>query len=72
MMKQTEFLSDNNGAVITAYHGTYYDFDYFFPLTHFGTEYAAKRVLSENSGIKIKKPCIFCNNELKPKCTKCK
>lgn len=64
MMKQTEFLSDNNGAVITAYHGTYYDFDYFFPLTHFGTEYAAKRVLNEgkwkrDKNIDINKPKII-------------
>ena len=64
MVKQNEFLSDNNGAVITAYHGTYYVFDYFFPLTHFGTEYAAKRVLNEgkwkrDKNIDISKPKII-------------
>ena len=47
MTQETQLLTDNNGNVVTAFHGTYYDFDYFFPLTHFGTEYAAKRVLNE-------------------------
>ena len=36
-------------------------------------QYTAKRVLSENSDIKIKKPCEFCNenHKLKLKCKKC-
>lgn len=64
MTQGTELLTDNNGNVITAFHGTYYDFDYFFPLTHFGTEYAAKRVLNEgkwkrDKNIDINKPKII-------------
>ena len=47
MTQGTQLLTDNNGNVITAFHGTYYGFNYFFSLTHFGTEYAAKRVLNE-------------------------
>ena len=49
---------------------SYYD-DLFYVYTT-EQQYIAKRVLSENSGIKTKKPCIFCQNELKPNCTKCK
>ena len=48
-----------------------YEDDLFYVYTR-EQQYVAKRVLSENSGIKIKKPCIFCHSELKPKCTKCK
>ena len=47
MVQNIQLLSDENRNVVTAYHGTYYDFDYFFPLTHFGTEHAAKCVLNE-------------------------
>ena len=49
---------------------SYYD-ELFYVYTP-EQQYIAKRVLSENSRIKTKKPCIFCQNELKPKCTKCK
>lgn len=49
---------------------SYYD-DLFYVYTT-EQQYIAKRVLSENSNIKIKKPCIFCQSELKPKCAKCK
>lgn len=49
---------------------SYYD-DLFYVYTP-EQRYIAKRVLSENSDINNKKPCIFCNNELKPKCSKCK
>ena len=36
-------------------------------------QYIAKRVLSENSDIKTKKPCDFCSDakKLKPNCAKC-
>lgn len=49
---------------------TLYD-DLFYVYTP-EQQYIAKRVLSENSDINNKKPCEFCNNELKPKCKKCK
>ena len=49
---------------------SYYD-DLFYVYTK-EQQYLAKKVLSENSGIKTKKPCIFCQNELKPKCSNCK
>lgn len=48
-----------------------YEDDLFYVYTK-EQQYIAKRVLSENSGIKTKKPCIFCHNELRPKCLKCK
>ena len=48
-----------------------YEDDLFYVYTR-EQQYIAKRVLSENSNIKTKKPCIFCHSELKPKCAKCK
>ena len=64
MVQNIQLLSDENRNVVTAYHGTYYDFDYFFPLTHFGTEHAAKCVLNEgkwkrDKNIDINKPKII-------------
>ena len=47
MTGNNEFLCDKSGKAITCFHGTYYDFDYFFPLTHFGTEFSARTVLNE-------------------------
>lgn len=64
MTGNNEFLCDKSGKVITCFHGTYYDFDYFFPLSHFGTESSAKTVLNEgkwkrDKNIDINKPKII-------------
>lgn len=64
MIDNKEFLCNKSGKVITCFHGTYYDFDYFFPLTHFGTEFSAKTVLNEgkwkrDKNIDINKPKII-------------
>ena len=64
MTGNNEFLCDKSGKAITCFHGTYYDFDYFFPLSHFGTEFSAKTVLNEgkwkrDKNIDINKPKII-------------
>ena len=64
MTGNNEFLCDKSGKAITCFHGTYYDFDYFFPLSHFGTESSAKTVLNEgkwkrDKNIDINKPKII-------------
>lgn len=64
MTNNKEFLCDKSGKAITCFHGTYYDFDYFFPLTHFGDELSAKTVLHEgkwkrDKNIDINKPKII-------------
>ena len=64
MTGNNEFLCDKSGKTITCFHGTYYDFDYFFPLTHFGTEFSARTVLNEgkwkrDKNIDINKPKII-------------
>ena len=64
MIDDNAFLCDKSGKAITCFHGTYYDFDYFFPLTHFGTEISAKTVLNEgkwkrDKNIDINKPKII-------------
>lgn len=64
MMDNNDFLCDKSGKTITCFHGTYYDFDYFFPLTHFGTEFSARTVLNEgkwkrDKNIDINKPKII-------------
>ena len=53
-----------DGKPLTMYHGTYYDFDYFRPLTHFGLEINAKTNLNEgkwkrDTNIDITKPKII-------------
>lgn len=53
---------DNNP--LTVYHGTYYDFDYFRPLAHFGPEINARTNLNEGKwkrdpNIDITKPKII-------------
>ena len=53
-----------DGKPLTMYHGTYYDFDYFRPLTHFGPEINAKTNLNEGKwkrepNIDITKPKIL-------------
>ena len=53
-----------DGNPLTVYHGTYYDFDYFRPLTHFGLEINAKTNLNEGKwkrdpNIDITKPKII-------------
>ena len=40
-------VTDNTGKPLTVYHGTYYDFDYFRPLTHFGNLVNAQSNLNE-------------------------
>ena len=64
MVKGDTFLCDESGKAITCFHGTYYDFDYFFPLTHFGSEASARTVLKEgkwkrDKNIDINKPKII-------------
>ena len=64
MKSNNSFLCDTFGNVITCFHGTYYVFDYFYPLTHFGTELSAKTVLREgkwkrDKNIDINKPKII-------------
>ncbi|MCQ2599447.1 MAG: hypothetical protein MJ187_03670 [Alphaproteobacteria bacterium] len=64
MKKKNDFLCDEMARVIECYHGTYYDFDYFIPLTHFGTEDTARTVLKEgkwkrDKNIDINKPKII-------------
>ena len=53
-----------DGKPLTMYHGTYYDFDYFRPLTHFGLEINARTNLNEgkwkrDTNIDITKPKII-------------
>ena len=64
--KESAKISKDRAATIKSYED-----DLFYVYTT-EQQYIAKKVLSENSGIKIKKPCIFCQSELKPKCAKCK
>ena len=64
MNQKSSFLTDIQGKPITVYHGTYYNFDYFYPLCHFGPEAAAKIVLGEgkwkrDANIDITKPKII-------------
>ena len=64
MTANKKILCDESGKTITCFHGTYYDFDYFFPLTHFGTEFSARTVLNEgkwkrDKNIDINKPKII-------------
>ena len=47
MVNDDTLLCNESGDAITCFHGTYYDFDYFFPLTHFGSEASARTVLKE-------------------------
>ena len=59
-----DFLLDKNGKDIIAYHGTYYVFDYFLPLSHFGSKQGANTVLNEgkwkrDKNIDITKPLII-------------
>jgi len=63
MKANNDFLRDNSGKVITCFHGTYYVFDYFYPLSHFGTEASARTVLKEgkwkrDKNIDINKPIV--------------
>lgn len=55
---------NDTGKPLVVYHGTYYDFEYFRPLTHFGKEINAKTNLNEgkwkrNPNIDITKPKII-------------
>lgn len=64
MLTNIDFLCDDKGGVITAFHGTYYVFDYFFPLSHFGSEKSAQTVLKEgkwkrDKNININSPKII-------------
>ncbi|MFQ6739238.1 MAG: hypothetical protein ACLRFJ_01020 [Alphaproteobacteria bacterium] len=64
MTDKENVLCDKFGKPITGFHGTYYDFDYFFPLSHFGTEATAKTELNEgkwkrDKNIDINKPKII-------------
>lgn len=57
-------LLGTDGKPLTMYHGTYYDFDYFRPLTHFGILVNAQTNLNEggwkrNPNIDITKPKII-------------
>lgn len=56
-----------DGKPLTVYHGTYYDFDYFRPLTHFGKLVNAQTNLNEGKwkrdpNIDITKPKIILVN----------
>lgn len=64
MTDNIDLLCDKSGKAISCFHGTYYDFDYFLPLTHFGTEFSARTVLNEgkwkrDKNIDINKPKII-------------
>ncbi len=64
MVNDDAFWCDESGKAITCFHGTYYDFDYFFPLTHFGSKASAQTVLKEgkwkrDKNIDINKPKII-------------
>lgn len=64
MKPRKSFLSDKTGKPLVLYHGTYYDFDYFRPLTHFGNKFNAERNLNEGKwkrdpNIDINKPKII-------------
>ncbi len=57
-------VTDNTGKPLTVYHGTYYDFDYFRPLTHFGKMVNAQSNLNEgkwkrDTNIDITKPKVI-------------
>ena len=57
-------LLGTDGKPLTMYHGTYYDFDYFRPLTHFGKLVNAQTNLNEGKwkrdpNIDITKPKIL-------------
>ena len=64
MNQNKSLLLDGNGAPLVLYHGTYYDFDYFRPLTHFGPRINAETNLGEGKwkrdpNIDITKPKII-------------
>lgn len=64
MPKKIKFLSDTNNTPLVLYHGTYYDFDYFRPLTHFGLKINAETNIKEgkwkrNPDIDINNPKII-------------
>lgn len=64
MTTKKNLLSDENGKPMVLYHGTYYNFDYFRPLTHFGNKFNAERNLKEGKwkrdpNIDINKPKII-------------
>ena len=64
MVNDDTLLCNESGDAITCFHGTYYDFDYFFPLTHFGPKASAQTVLKEgkwkrDKNIDINKPKII-------------
>ncbi len=64
MNQNKSLLLDKSGAPLVLYHGTYYDFDYFRPLTHFGPRINAEINLREgkwkrDSNIDIAKPKII-------------
>ncbi len=64
MNQNRNLLLDNSGMPLVLYHGTYYDFDYFRPLTHFGPRINAETNLREgkwkrNPNIDITKPKII-------------
>ena len=64
MTIEKNFLSDKNGKPLVLYHGTYYDFDYFRPLTHFGSKINAETNLNEgkwkrDKNIDINKPKLI-------------
>lgn len=67
MNQKKNLLLDKNGAPLVLYHGTYYDFDYFRPLTHFGPHINAEINLREGKwkrdpNIDITKPKIISIN----------
>lgn len=64
MNQNKSLLLDKNGVPLVLYHGTYYDFDYFRPLTHFGPRINAETNLCEGKwkrdpNIDITKPKII-------------
>ena len=65
------FFSDGKKFVLDSSRKEFYD-NLFYIYTP-EQQYVAKRVLSENSDIKTKKPCDFCSDakKLKPNCAKC-
>lgn len=64
MLEKNKFLLGKDYQPMTVYHGTYYDFDYFRPLTHFGPRINAETNLKEGKwkrdpNIDINKPKII-------------
>ncbi len=64
MNQDKSLLLDKNDVPLVLYHGTYYDFDYFRPLTHFGPRINAETNLREGKwkrdpNIDIAKPKII-------------